>query len=228
MEIKSEDNIRFFEPYVGKRYKKEGVNGKKVLVLGASFYCVDTWRECHKTCTNTDEKDSREFECTCPVYRKIREKYPEYVLSNEPSTAIEEKYDATSYQNFEIFLQAILLKENPWEYVAFTNYVQFMLPDKETKKKYLTKVDYEALQEVVSLLEPDIIITWGIPVAEHIRKFTGITGELKENEYYLYHPKIGGRVVTMVNLYHPSALSYWCNDLRNSYTYVKMALNGRK
>lgn len=216
MEVKNENKIRFFEPYVGDNYK-EGINGKKVLVLGASFYCEEKRCPYHGDCTSYKKRNTRNYNKTCP--------FADDDLSKEPSTAIEEKYDTASYQNFEIFLQAVLLKENPWEYVAFTNYVQFMLPDKETKKKYLTKDDYEALQEVVSLLEPDIIITWGTPVAEHIRKFTGITDELEENKYYLYHPKIGGRDVTMVNLYHPSASSYWCNDLRISYKYVKMALN---
>ena len=220
----------FFIPYVGKHYDK-GINGKRVLVLGASFYCEESGRACYNNCTDPDKKDSRTFDTSCLVYEKIHNEDSEYVLSNEPKIAIKkDRYDTPSYQNFEIFLQAVLLKENPWEYVAFTNYVQFMLPTKETKYEYLSDSDYEAFIEVVKKITPDVIITWGNDIKEHINnkikvEHPNIEKELVENEHYLYHAKIGGRDVTIVNLYHPSALSYWCKDLRNSYKYVKMALN---
>ena len=31
----------FFKPWVGKNYQKRGFNGKKILVIGESFYCSE-------------------------------------------------------------------------------------------------------------------------------------------------------------------------------------------
>lgn len=230
MAQEQENSKRFFKPYEGERYE-EGINGKKILVLGASFYCGETRRSCYKECTNSDKKDSRAFDTSCPVYEKIHNEDSEYVLSNEPKIAIKiDQYDATSYQNFETFLRSVLLKEDPWEYVAFTNYVQFMLPSWKTDAWLISDRDFNAFEEVVKELKPNVIITWGNDIKEHINnkikvKQPTIEKELIENKHYLFHANIGGRDVTMVNLYHPSALSYWCKDLRNSYKYVKMALD---
>lgn len=54
-------NNRFFKPFEGKKYK-EGINGKKILVLGASFYC--NW-------DGNDGRNKCEFfdECTNPMKR---------------------------------------------------------------------------------------------------------------------------------------------------------------
>lgn len=222
--------IKFFNPYVGDMYGKDE-SMKKILVLGASFYCGETKRSCYKECTNSDKKDSRAFDTSCPVYKEIHKENPEYALSNEPKIAIKiDHYDATSYQNFEMFLQAVLLREDPWGYVAFTNYIQFMLPSWKTDARLISDRDFDAFEEVVKKIEPDVIITWGNEIKEHINniirvKQPYIEYELKKNNHYLFHAKVGGREVTMVNLYHPSALSYWCKDLRNSYEYVKMALD---
>ena len=53
---------RFFVPFVGKKYKT-GINGKKVLVLGASFYCNKHDCPNFKDCTSHNIKDSCTFGC---------------------------------------------------------------------------------------------------------------------------------------------------------------------
>lgn len=219
---------KFFTPYYDKETYHTGINGKKILVVGASFYCDKVNCPHYEDCTNTERKSSRNYDDKCWAYREDQV----YRLSNEPTTAITETYGVTSYQNFEIFLQAAILKEEPWKYVAFTNYVQFMVPTKMTECWYITDDDYEALKEVIYELCPDVIITWGNPVADHIRNKQRsekqIDEELIGNEYYLYHfeynTKDGKKNVTFVNLYHPSALTYWSNSLRTAYKYVRKAL----
>lgn len=212
----------FFIPYVGKHYDK-GISGKKILVVGASFYCLPDdakKRGCkvHDKCTSLEKKDSWPFSLQC--YNNGED------LRNEPRRAIED-YEPISYQNFRIFLEAATHKENPWEYVAFTNYVQFMQPCKSTDYGFLTNRDFEALEEVVKTLDPtpDIIITWGDPVKKHIwEKCPGVHDELNKTEKYISHPTIGGKRLTMVNIYHPSATFHWCGALNKAYHYMKMAL----
>lgn len=66
---------RFFNPYVGSNYKA-GVNGKRVLIVGASFYCTGKyWNEdvecaCghFDKCTAVERKDSSRFDRRCPFY----------------------------------------------------------------------------------------------------------------------------------------------------------------
>ena len=66
----------FFKPYVGTFYN-EGIHGKKVLVLGASFYCSISQCIYHKDCTNENIKDSSPFDDICPYY--------DVALHNAPS-----------------------------------------------------------------------------------------------------------------------------------------------
>ena len=84
---------RFFVPFVGKKYKT-GINGKKVLVLGASFYCNKHDCPNFKDCTSHNIKDSSPYDKTCPEYGKQGAE-----LRLEPRYAIEENYPA--YQRFE-------------------------------------------------------------------------------------------------------------------------------
>ena len=41
----------FFKPYIGKFYN-QGIKGKKILILGASFYCPKTEYPFFISCTN--------------------------------------------------------------------------------------------------------------------------------------------------------------------------------
>ena len=50
----------FFNPFVGSNYHK-GISGKRILVLGASFYCPKTECSFFRSCTNTTIKDSSQL-----------------------------------------------------------------------------------------------------------------------------------------------------------------------
>ena len=59
-------NTRFFSPFIGSRYRN-GVCGKRILVLGASFYCnhtPDSNKPCpfFEECTDPMKKDSSKFD----------------------------------------------------------------------------------------------------------------------------------------------------------------------
>ena len=82
----------FFRPFIGSNYHK-GINGKKILVLGASFYCPKTDCSFFKTCTSITIKDSSPFDCICPEYKTNG-----ICLHDEPTNSIENWY--STYQTF--------------------------------------------------------------------------------------------------------------------------------
>ena len=54
-----------------------------------------------------------------------------------------DEYDSYSYQNFKGLLQSLMGEGseniNVWDYVAFTNYIQFFLPQRETDSRFITE-----------------------------------------------------------------------------------------
>lgn len=114
---------RFFFPHIGDKYN-EGINGKKILVIGASFYCPNRNCTFFKGCTDVTKKDSSHYDKLCPVYTS-KGKF----LHDEPSYAIEDA--PIIYRRFEAFISKFTKTSNyedTWSHLAFTNYVQFFLP----------------------------------------------------------------------------------------------------
>ena len=72
----------FFEPYVGNHYK-EGIRGKKILVLGASFYCNRVECPFFASCTSVILKDSSEYDNKCPEYKPANN-----IVSKNRATAV--------------------------------------------------------------------------------------------------------------------------------------------
>ena len=146
----------FFRPFIGSNYHK-GINGKKILVLGASFYCPKTDCSFFKTCTSITIKDSSPFDCICPEYKTNG-----ICLHDEPTNSIENWY--STYQTFAKGLEQFVGYadyNNIWSHLAFTNYVQFFLPSngdsfRTTKSSDLSERDFEALIEVVKELSDSI------------------------------------------------------------------------
>ena len=86
-------NSSFFQPFVGSNYHI-GINGKRILVLGASFYCPKTECPFFRSCTNTTIKDSSPYDRICPEYSANG-----ICLHDEPTNSIENWYP--TYQIFE-------------------------------------------------------------------------------------------------------------------------------
>lgn len=213
---------RFFVPFVGNKYKT-GINGKKVLVIGASFYCNKHDCPNFKDCTNPDMKDSSPYNKTCPEYVNQGAE-----LRYEPSYAIEENYQ--TYQRFEKLMRTVLVSdvENIWEYLAFTNYVQFFVPTKKTYKTYLSIRDFKAFIETLEELQPDIVISWGVVTIDDVRtnnKYVIDKEKLPDSEWYICHLKVPdiNHSIVLFCCFHPSSKD-WNDDFSKCTKYLRQVL----
>lgn len=220
---------RLFNPFVGTRYQ-EGIRGKKILVLGASFYCNHADCMYYKQCTNVEQKDSSPYEAICPIYVKAEKR-----LSNEPAYCVEER--PYTYQLFSEALQKFTLTdsyEDTWSRLAFTNYIQFFLPGatdkfRETRFSDISQRDFEVFIETVDELRPDIVIVWGCVINSSLKEnnpYLVSLEELKETEWYLCHILVPGHdhPIAIVNPFHPSS-SAWSGTLPVLRKYLFMALD---
>lgn len=221
--------MRFFMPYVGSKYK-DGVNGKKILVLGASFYCNQTECQYFKSCTDNKKKDSSPYDKTCPIYAESGK-----MLSLEPSYCIEVAPE--TYKKFASGMKMFTGTddyEHIWEHLAFTNYVQHFLRaprnrSRNTLKTDISPRDFDAFIETVKELQPDIVIAWGCVINSFIRENCPhyiADGELSVNEEYLWHIEVPGvgHKITVVNPFHPSSRK-WKSTLHLFQKYLTKALD---
>ena len=161
----------FFEPFVGDNYS-EGINGKRVLVLGASFYC------------NQDgvsvDKETGEVKEKCPFYddcaiNQNTEKYDGKCPYNHnsplrklPQTELDEN-GAESYKRFWLLLyhyfqQPELSFDDIWGKMAFTNYVQHEIGGRWNTLASDCRAEYLKMFEDTLLTmkeQPDVVIVWG-------------------------------------------------------------------
>ena len=218
----------FFEPYVGNHYK-EGIHGKKILVLGASFYCNCVKCPFFASCTSVILKDSSEFDSKCPEYKSAGKQ-----LHLEPCYCVEDA--PTTYQRFAAYMGKHLGTEDydtVWEYLAFTNYVQFFLPAtngsfRETMWSDLSERDFAAFTEVVQQLQPDIVVVWGNVINSALKErnpYLVDMKELQETEYYVCHLDVPGvnHPVAVINPYHPSS-GAWYSDQEKFDNYFSNLL----
>lgn len=214
---------RFFKPYVGSKYHK-GINGKRILVLGASFYCGSRDCKFFDDCTNPVQKDSSKYDMCCPAYAVTGQR-----LSEEPRNAIEDCYK--TYQTFGAFMQQFVKEdvEDIWQRMAFTNYLQFFSPTIETKKEYLSSRDFEAFNETLIELQPDVVVAWGVAVIEEIRDKNPYVTDLKQlpdTEWYVFHIRLShvNHDIAVVNCYHPASMAHWYNNLDTLAKYMRQVL----
>ncbi len=223
---------RFFKPFVGSMYH-HGINGKKILVLGASFYCnkdgKDGRYKCQffDECTNPVKKDSSRFNLSCPIYAGTGLR-----LSEEPSNAISENYK--TYQVFANFIRQFVedKDEDVWQRMAFTDYLQFFSPTVLTHKEYLSQRDFDAFCETLHELQPHIVVAWGMQIIEEIREHNPYVTDLEalpKTEWYVCHMRISGiaHEIALICCYHPSSISYWYNNLDVLTKYLQQVLNGK-
>lgn len=220
----------FFKPYVGSNYN-EGIRGKKILVLGASFYCGVHDCPYFTKCTSVEQKDSSSYNAICPPYAESGTK-----LSDEPTTCITD--GTKTYQRFVDYMGKFVGSDDYdeiWEHMAFTNYVQFFLPlDKgETYRKThssdLSERDFWACIETLKELQSDIVIVWGSVINSPLKErnpYLVDLKELQETEYYVCHLNVPGvqHSIAIINPYHPSS-SAWYGHMEKFDHYFNKLLN---
>lgn len=219
---------RFFDPFVGSNYAK-GIQDKRILVVGASFYCDQQTCPYFNRCTDVEHKDSSEFDNICPAYQTCGG-----TLHDEPSNAISD--GRITYQRFASFLSSKVGKReyaNVWSYVAFTNYVQFILPAipghyRDTRPSDLSERDFEAFNETLRELQPHIVVIWGCVFNSRVREqnvYLIDRSELERTEWYVCHLQVPGvdHKIAIINPYHPSS-SAWNNKITDFDKYFMAVL----
>lgn len=230
----SMEKKRFFEPWVPQKYE-QGINGKKILVFGASYYCPKVNCPYYKDCTSIEYKDSSKYDERCPVYMATNRS-----LHDEPSYTTGE---TKAYSNFASLFQPYVKDEDVWEHLAFTNYVQYFLPLStdasgknfygRTLQSHLSDRDFEAFIEVIQELKPDIVVFWGMVIEKPIRNpqlnkyLDGLDECFNNTEGYICYMKdIPGvdHDVALFNCYHPSSGSWWNSSLEAAAKYLNILL----
>ncbi len=205
---------QFFHPYIGSRYQS-GIRGKRVLVLGASFYCNDIHCPYFADCTNVTHKDSAKYDRICPPYLAAGKQ-----LHNEPTYCVDDM--PRTYLNFSQGLQDFLPTNDTaevWDYLAFTNYVQFMLPAeptnyRDTRPSDLSERDFLAFIETLEALQPDIVVIWGSVIHSCLKEqnpYLLDKQELFDTEGYVCHiqvPRVR-HTIALINPYHPSSRQWY-------------------
>ncbi len=194
-------NNIIFEPWVGKNYATTGYQGKKILVLGESHYCINELAKggrCYPICKK-EQMNNACFSFTQVVVRKAVYGYqgdPELrcFVTFERAVAGKE----LSQQEREAF----------WEKVVFYNYVQYALPAPgiSPNKEHLGK-SQKLFLELLEKYMPDYIIVWGARLYNRLPECGGHALKLDvSNEYtadvWVY--PINGKNIPALKIYHPS------------------------
>lgn len=221
------DAYLFFQPYVGSNYQ-HGIQGKRILVIGASFYCDKIHCPYFEQCTAGDTKA---YDKICPEYKSRG-----LCLHDEPSYCVSET--PRTYKIFASYL-AEALDLNPdydkvWDKLAFSNYVQHFLPKRSESFRNtlygdLSETDFMAFKELVVKYMPHIIIVWGTVINSPILHDGGLLvskDELAETESYIGRIRITGvkHDIKIINPYHPSS-STWFSDFPKFKKYIQTIIH---
>ena len=217
----------FFEPYLDKEGYKEGINGKKVLVLGTSFYCNQDGV--------TKDKDTGMIKEKCPFYddcameqntAKYDEKCPynhNSPLRKLPQTELDEN-GAESYRRFWLLLSHYfghpeLTFDDIWKKMAFTNYVQHEIGGRWQTLKSDCRDEYLEMFEdtLLSMNEmPDVVIVWGCIIDKPLKnkkesdKFPDFENTFDESDHYRFKWKnFNGHDIEFLCFFHPSSSDFY-------------------
>lgn len=231
----------FLEPHVGKFYEN-GIEGKRVLVLGASYYCDWNGNKGKRKCEFYEDcainGNSFKYNNLCPVCKE-----ESLTISNwyKDGREIDEEVSRTYARFFELMrwcrgLCATEKFDEFWEKVAFTNYVQHIIGGRINTLPSDCREEYLAMfVDTLEKLKPDIVIVWGCVVDKPLKNATIIPGHpecrniMQENSggYIFKWKNFNGHDITFLNIYHPSSsLFYTQAEWDNVYgLYMKKLFN---
>lgn len=223
--VSSSAKKAFFRPFVGSKYYATGFYGKRILVVGASFYCDKKQCPYFSKCTDERIKDSSAYDKICPEYNKQEH----LLLSDCPTYELE---GGNAYVRFgnsisKLFFDSKLSWNEVWEMFSFTNYIQFILPHWQTYGYDISDRDKEALIEVVDEINPDVIVVWGVVVNDPIKSLAHDEDVKMKSGGYLCHWAHNGKEIAIVNPYHPTSSAYYSEtDIEKFTLALKEAING--
>lgn len=214
------ENGAFFVPWFDKDGYIEGINGKKLLVLGASFYCNQDGKRnerCEYYVDCTINQNTRKYDLCCP-YNNGRP------LHDLPTNDLCE--DAPAHKNFfDLFKEFLGDKElnfdDFWKRAAFTNYVQHELGNRTDTQASDCKEEYLVMfEDVLSKLPqiPDVVITWGSIIDKELKKkkksdkYPNFENTCNKNDCYKFLWKnYAGKDITFLCFYHPCCKKWFRN-----------------
>lgn len=183
-----EYSVPFFVPWCGDHYEN-GIQGKKVLVIGASHNCPHSniclrkqnnqscinlnGGKCKLGCMHFDEctlGNSRKFVDSCPYMEYSTQRYKKICngkkINNKLcSTTIGEICDFIAggdnkaYTVFSNHFNSYFGINDIWERIAFSNFAQNFQPNSTGNKFYDN--DFPAFIQNIYELAPDVVIVWG-------------------------------------------------------------------
>lgn len=180
-----------FLPWIGKEYQN-GINGKRVLILGESHYCA---KDSDAVPTLTQEIIIDLFDANSPHegYKNTYTKFAKAVAGKDLSFSDKEKV---------------------WNSVAFYNYVQVPISEARvspTAEEF--KVSEVALFEVLEQLKPDYVIVWGYRLYDNLpdKRYKGANLRVPNQEAHEVwnYTLSNNQTVPMLRMIHPSAAYSW-------------------
>lgn len=168
-----------FKPFIGEKYN-EGINNKKVLILGDSHY----FGKEHMDIYNKDKTDDR----ISGVTKGIVEQYKNYISGNEQHHKWMNTF-TKGYTILDIEDRSKGKIKDTIDKSAFYNYVQTPM---EKPREKPSDIDYKNAEKpfrnVLKELQPDVVFVWGN------RTWSFLPEDLKNNES-----------IAFVQITHPSA-----------------------
>ena len=188
-----------FRPWVGKNYENGLFNGKKILVLGESHYCMNERGDAGR-CNQACSKEMMDERCVSQTIDVIDE------IKNQD-------WRLRTFSNFErtIFGRVPDQKEREqlWDSVIFYNYLQYAQsgPTRPLEQAKDALEDSElAFKEVLETYMPDYIIAWGMRLYDIAPDWGGEPSVLEivdNGEASMWTYEIKGKRIPTLFIYHP-------------------------
>ncbi len=202
------------ELYVGSMSREEGINGKRVLVVGHQPHVNDT--------EIAEYKDDSDWESKF-IEKNInqnKELIQEVTLGFKGTNGSPWRgRDHISYLKFSRLMTGDygLQKEDDrfkafWERIAFCNFLQvpdLNLPGRSGKDKdeYYQK-GKAALKEYIKEFEPDVIIVWGKHAYPHVITVYDEHRVINGHHCILNRPDMKEKNIDVIQIVHPCVTGY--------------------
>lgn len=189
-------NLFRFEPWIGELYF-EGINGKKIMILGESHYCANE-NDATPDITNRVINDLFNPDSEHESYKNTYTKFIRALSGNFSRSSTNEKKEW-------------------WNKVLFYNYVQFPISSARqapSSKEFVDSAD--AFFEVLNLYKPDCVLVWGTRLYKNLprqgHQLPDLIIDSRESFETWAYETSDGHIVQLIPHTHPSSAfspDYW-------------------